>query len=83
MRVWDKRRAPREGSDFRIGAIELDVHRLLLLKIEGTSIAMGIYAEYVSRKHLPMKTRRLIDFLVDAAAARAHRDATLPEFETD
>lgn len=29
----------------------------------------GIYAVYPSRKHLPMKTRRMIDFLVDAFAS--------------
>ena len=30
------------------------------------SIEIGIYAVYASRKHLPLKTRRLIDFLADA-----------------
>lgn len=30
------------------------------------SLELGIHAVYASRKHLPMKTRRLVDFLVDA-----------------
>lgn len=33
------------------------------------SIELGIHALYASRKHLPMKTRRLVDFLVEAFAA--------------
>jgi DNA-binding transcriptional LysR family regulator len=32
------------------------------------SIELGIHALYASRKHLPMKTRRLVDFLVEAFA---------------
>lgn len=32
------------------------------------SIELGVHAVYATRKHLPMKTRRLIDFLVDAFA---------------
>lgn len=32
------------------------------------SIELGVHAIYASRKHLPMKTRRLVDFLVDAFA---------------
>lgn len=35
------------------------------------SIELGIHALYASRKHLPMKTRRLVDFLVEAFAAPA------------
>jgi DNA-binding transcriptional LysR family regulator len=30
------------------------------------SLELGIHAVYASRKHLPMKTRRLVDFLVEA-----------------
>ena len=33
---------------------------------EFRSIELGVHAVYASRKHLPMKTRRLIDFLVEA-----------------
>lgn len=33
------------------------------------SIEVGIYAAYPSRKNLPLKTRRLIDFLADALRA--------------
>ncbi len=32
------------------------------------SIELGIHAVYASRKHLPMKTRHLVDFLVEAFA---------------
>jgi DNA-binding transcriptional LysR family regulator len=32
------------------------------------SVELGIHAVYASRKHLPMKTRRLVDFLVEAFA---------------
>ena len=35
------------------------------------SLELGIHVVYTSRKHLPMKTRRLIDFLVDAFRDRA------------
>jgi DNA-binding transcriptional LysR family regulator len=35
------------------------------------SIELGIHAVYASRKHLPMKTRRLVDFLVEAFATPA------------
>lgn len=37
------------------------------------SIEVGIYAVYPSRKHLPLKTRRLIDFLADALRAPVWR----------
>jgi len=33
------------------------------------AMTLGIHAVYPSRKHLPIKTRRLIDFLVEAFAA--------------
>lgn len=32
------------------------------------SMRLGVHAVYATRKHLPMKTRRLIDFLVEAFA---------------
>lgn len=35
------------------------------------SIELGVYAVYATRKHLPMKTRRVIDFLVEAFVAPA------------
>ena len=35
------------------------------------SLELGIHAVYASRKHLPMKTRRLVDFLVEAFAKPA------------
>ena len=35
------------------------------------SIELGVHAVYATRKHLPMKTRRLIDFLVEAFVAPA------------
>jgi len=31
-------------------------------------MTLGIHAVYPSRKHLPIKTRRLVDFLVEAFA---------------
>ena len=33
------------------------------------AMTLGIHAVYPSRKHLPIKTRRLVDFLVEAFAA--------------
>jgi DNA-binding transcriptional LysR family regulator len=47
------------GDDLRRGG-------LVELMPEYRSIELGIYAVYASRKHLSIKTRRLIDFLVDA-----------------
>lgn len=47
------------GSDLRSGA-------LLELMPEFRSIELGIHAVYATRKHMPLKTRHLIDFLVDA-----------------
>jgi len=38
------------------------------------SIELGIHALYASRKHLPMKTRRLVDFLAEAFAAPSWAD---------
>jgi DNA-binding transcriptional LysR family regulator len=35
------------------------------------SIELGVHAVYATRKHMPMKTRRLIDFLVEAFAHAA------------
>jgi DNA-binding transcriptional LysR family regulator len=32
------------------------------------AMTLGIHAVYPSRKHLPIKTRRLVDFLVEAFA---------------
>ena len=51
--------------DFIIGE---DLRRGELVEVmpEYRSIEVGIYVVYPSRKHLPLKTRRLIDFLVDA-----------------
>lgn len=49
------------GNDLRNGA-------LIELMPEYRSITLGIHAVYATRKHLPMKTRRLIDFLVSAFA---------------
>lgn len=36
-------------------------------------LTLGIHAVYPSRKHLPVKTRRLVDFLVEAFAAPGWR----------
>ena len=49
------------GEDLRRGD-------LVELMPEYRSIELGIHAVYASRKHLPMKTRRLVDFLVEAFA---------------
>jgi DNA-binding transcriptional LysR family regulator len=49
------------GDDLRRGA-------LVELMPAYRSIELGIHAVYASRKHLPVKTRRLVDFLVDAFA---------------
>jgi DNA-binding transcriptional LysR family regulator len=51
--------------DFLVGA---DVRRgdLVELMPAYRSIEIGIYAVYPSRKHLSVKTRRLIDYLADA-----------------
>lgn len=47
------------GPDLKRGAI-------VELMPEYRSIELGVFAVYATRKHLPMKTRRLIDFLVEA-----------------
>lgn len=50
--------------DFMIGD---DLRRADLLELmpEYVSVELGIYAVYPTRKHLPLKLRRLIDFLVE------------------
>lgn len=50
------------GGDLRRGALRelLPAYR---------SIELGVHAVYATRKHLPMKTRRMIDFLVSAFLA--------------
>jgi DNA-binding transcriptional LysR family regulator len=47
------------GGDLRAGA-------LVELMPDYRAILLGIHAVYPSRKHLPLKVRRLIDFLVEA-----------------
>lgn len=51
--------------DFLVGA---DLRRgdLVQLLPDYRSIDIGIFAVYASRKHLPLKTRSLIDFLVES-----------------
>ncbi len=39
------------------------------------ALTLGIHAVYPSRKHLPIKTRRLVDYLVEAFAVPAWSDA--------
>ncbi|HUH55598.1 MAG TPA: LysR family transcriptional regulator [Rhodanobacter sp.] len=48
-----------------------DLHRGTLIELLPTwrTMTLGIHAVYPSRKHLPIKTRRLVDFLVEAFAA--------------
>jgi len=53
--------------DFLVGE-DIKKGRLVELMPEYQSITLGIHAVYPSRKHLPMKTRRMLDFLVDAFA---------------
>ncbi len=53
--------------DFIVGA-DLRAGRLVELMPEWHALDLGVYAVYATRKHLPMKTRRLIDFLVAAFA---------------
>lgn len=50
--------------DFLVGA---DIQRGALVQLmpEYRSIELGIYAVFPSRKHLPLKTRYLVDFLVE------------------
>lgn len=47
------------------------------------SIDLGIHAVYASRKHLPMKTRRLIEFLVEAFALPAWQSGGPPQRRRD
>lgn len=56
--------------DFLVGT-DLRAGRLVELMPEFRSITLGIFAVYATRKHLPMKTRRLIDFLVEAFRGNA------------
>lgn len=51
--------------DFLVGP-DLRDGTLVELMPDFHSIELGIYAVYATRKHLPMKTRRLIDFLADS-----------------
>ena len=53
--------------DFLVGP---DLRRGTLVEVmpEYRSLELGIHAVYPTRKHLPMKTRRLVDFLVQAFA---------------
>jgi DNA-binding transcriptional LysR family regulator len=52
------------AGDLRSGA-------LVELMPEYQVLTLGIHAVYPSRKHLPVKTRRMVDFLVEAFAAPA------------
>ena len=58
--------------DFLVGE---DLRRgdLVELMPEYRSIELGVHAVYASRKYLPMKTRRLIDFLAEAFAQPSWR----------
>jgi DNA-binding transcriptional LysR family regulator len=51
--------------DFLIGA---DLQRGALVEVmrDYRSIELGIYAVYPSRKHLPVRMRRLLDFLAES-----------------
>lgn len=51
--------------DFLVGP-DLKAGALVELMPEYRSIELGIHAVYASRKHLPMKTRRLVDFMVES-----------------
>lgn len=51
--------------DFLVGP-DLRAGRLIELMPAYRSLELGVYAVYATRKHLPMKTRRLIDYLVGA-----------------
>lgn len=51
--------------DFLVGP-DLQADRLVELMPEYRSLELGVHAVYASRKHLPMKTRRVIDFLATA-----------------
>jgi DNA-binding transcriptional LysR family regulator len=51
--------------DFLVGD-DLNRGTLVELMPQYRSVELGIHAVYPSRKHLPMKTRRLVDFLVQS-----------------
>jgi DNA-binding transcriptional LysR family regulator len=51
--------------DFLVGP-DLKRGNLVELMPAYRSIELGIHVVYATRKHLPMKTRRLVDFLVEA-----------------
>lgn len=50
--------------DFLVGP-DLKRGALIELMPDYRSIELGVYAVYAPQKHLPMKSRRLIDFLVE------------------
>lgn len=54
--------------DFLVGE---DLRRGSLVEVmpEYRSLELGVHVVYASRRHLPMKTRRLVDFLAQAFAA--------------
>lgn len=54
--------------DFLVGP-DIDAGTLVELMPAYRSTELGVHAVYATRKHLPMKTRRLIDFLVEAFSA--------------
>lgn len=56
--------------DFLVGP-DLRAGRLVELMPAYRSLELGVYAVYATRKHLPMKTRRLIDFLLEAFDGKA------------
>jgi DNA-binding transcriptional LysR family regulator len=53
--------------DFLVGR-DVASGALVELMPDYRSIELGVHAVYATRKHMPMKTRRLIDFLVEAFA---------------
>ena len=55
--------------DFLVGP-DLRSGTLVELMPGYRSLELGIHAVYASRKHLPMKTRRMVDFLVEAFRGR-------------
>ena len=56
--------------DFLVGP-DLRDGRLVELMPTYRSLDLGVHAVYATRKHMPMKTRRLIDFLVGAFQGEA------------
>lgn len=58
--------------DFIVGA-DLACGALVELLPGYRALEIGIFALYPSRKHLPLKVRRLVDFLVEAFAAPGWR----------